>query len=75
MTPKEKALELMGIFGNIFLEDEEEHYVGTVSRLSKQCALIAVDEILLETDDNYDSLHASDRRIYWQDVKQEIEKL
>ena len=43
--------------------------------LAKQCALIAVDEVLLETDDNYDSLHASDRRIYWQNVKQEIEKL
>jgi hypothetical protein len=60
MTPKEKAEELIDKFsqtnGNSFF--------------AKECALIAVDEILkLELQEVYQN---SD---YWQEVKQEIEKL
>jgi hypothetical protein len=43
--------------------------------LAKKYSLIAVDEIYNEIDDNYDTLHSSDRKQYWQEVKQEIEKL
>ena len=68
MTPKEKAAELVDKFtqtnGNGFF--------------AKECALIVVDEIL-----NYDlkakteSQFIIERRIeeYWNQVKQEIEKL
>ena len=60
MTPKDKAEELV-----------YKMYAGFVHSLysykAKQCALIAVDEILdyIQEEDNW----------YWQDVKQEIEKL
>ena len=66
MTPQEKAKELV-----------DKHRDTIVSFLSdnmkdmnaKRCALIAVDEILkLELNDGYD-------KEYWQEVKQEIEKL
>lgn len=44
MTPKEKAEELIGKCYDTFVNDEDEHYTGTAWRLSKQCALIAVNE-------------------------------
>jgi len=68
MTPQEKAAELIV---NYQLQCKSLDY-----QQAKQCALIAVDEILKEfeniflifTDKN------SPRLIYWQQVKQEIEK-
>jgi hypothetical protein len=60
MTPKEKAGDLFYKFSM------ENQYYERV----KQCALIAVDEILdvLNVIDNFEM-------IYWEEVKQEIEKL
>jgi hypothetical protein len=72
MTPKEKALVLC------FTMHKIEPLTGDNNITfyeAKQCALIAVDEIYNEIDDNYDTLHSSDRKQYWQDVKSEIEKL
>jgi hypothetical protein len=61
MTPKEKAKELIDKYFYLFsvkLENTIDNYEA------KQCALIAVDEII-EFHNN----------LYWQEVKQEIEKL
>jgi len=62
MTPKEKAEELV---------NELIHYSSTNQKPSlenaKQCALIAVDEILEEC--------ILERDWYWQEVKNEINKL
>jgi hypothetical protein len=59
MTAKEKAKELVDSY---YWELENDYK-------AKQCALIAVDEILkLELNDGYD-------KEYWQQVKNEIEKL
>jgi len=77
MTPKEKSIELVDKFENIvpmidgyysYQEMIEEHF-----NKSKQCALIAVDLILDETIYyfNDDDIFIE----YWQEVKQEIEKL
>ena len=65
MTPKEKAEELYSKF-----EDNIQGIEGYEWwESAKQCALIAVDEILkLEVNDGYD-------HNYWKQVKQEIEKL
>jgi hypothetical protein len=56
MTPKDKAKELVDKYWtfsfDIFFEE------------AKECALIAVDELIKETGSKY-----------WYDVKQEIEKL
>ena len=59
MTPKEKAQDLISKY-YIFNHIGNSH--------AKKCALIAVDEIL-ERD-----IHSFDK-IYWREVKQEIEKL
>lgn len=64
MTPKEKAKELM-------LKYYELIPMNTIS-FAKQCALIAVDEIIEEA---YFSNGYYQRHKYWQEVKQEIEKL
>jgi hypothetical protein len=80
MTPKEKAEKLINSISNVFINDEDEHYVGMVTRVSKQCASIAVDEVLnvlpqheyLEDRDEY---HENRERLYWQEVKQEINNL
>ena len=61
MTPKEKAVELVDQYNFIYIQNYTSiHEV-------KQCALIAVDEILEEC--------RLERDYFWQEVKQEIEKL
>ena len=64
MNAKEKAIQLVFKFDKIiFLTDKVE---------PKQCALIAVDEIIdNEKIDNLEDNNLS----YWQEVKSEIEKL
>ena len=66
MTPKEKAKELfdkyaMYLRANLMYDEE-------AIEDAKQCALITVDEVLgyMGADRGY---------IFWQEVKQEIEKL
>jgi len=76
MTPKGKAKELVIKYLRL---QEKDSYNWFNKGLAKQCALIAVDEILnsnphsnaLTTDLGL-SLPLYD---YWQEVKQEIEKL
>lgn len=67
MTPKEKAIELYDKYWTLISYKIE----GSVGRLViKQCALIAVDEIIKagkDVDEFADS--------YWYEVKQEIESL
>lgn len=64
MTPKEKAKELVDKFVQYTPAEEEYEYP-----YAKQCALIAVDTILNTIE------VPSDIYIYWEKVKQEIEKL
>jgi ABC-type amino acid transport substrate-binding protein len=69
MTPKEKAEELVDKFyyipnsqGIFMMQDYQ----------AKECALIAVDEIILEMNS---VMLPNPFKQYWQEVKQEIEKL
>ena len=83
MTPKEKAEELVDKF---YQTTPNEYFVnepiGIKGRYksweqAKQCALIAVDEILkLENNNGYyfDGTNVTSIS-FWQEVKQEIEKL
>lgn len=81
MTPKEKAIELVNKFKEI-----NEDYIDKYQ--SKPCALIAVDEIIIEIynishqyTSIYDITSSSylyndcKELIFWKEVKQEIEKL
>ena len=76
MTPKQKAEELVDKY-RIFLQNTDTEVGEEIlcTLVAKSCALIAVDEIL--EDDVYDmSEELFENRInYWQEVKQEIEKL
>ena len=65
MTPQEKAGELVERFASMENNANSFEY-------DKQCALIAVDEIIEnEKIDNLEDNNLS----YWQEVKTEIEKL
>jgi len=70
MTPKEKAEQLYFKYNNLWINGN--------SIIAKVCASIAVDEIDLliqrstPKDDPYCNLFALE---YWQEVKNEIEKL
>lgn len=80
MTPKEKAQELVYKIGNIQLciDLEPRNIEGKIKYfdedLVKQCALIAVDEIINSVVIT-DLTIAENQFIYWEEVKQEIEKL
>ena len=69
MTPKEKAEELV----LKYLKLQEPNYNWFHKGLAKQCALIAVDELIIEENSsNKNSFYPSR---YWKQVKNEIEKL
>ena len=87
MTPKEKAEELFGKYATYVVMWAGD--VNTTHQNCKQCALIAVDEMLNALDsfgytgcmyDDFETGHIlytddKDPSDYWQEVKQEIEKL
>lgn len=69
MTPeREKAEELLKKFD---LPSEKPFFMMSKNH-SKQCALIAVDEIIASCEYNYVESHNT---AWWLRVKQEIEKL
>ena len=79
MTPKEKAIELVDKF---YQTTPNESWINEPLGIakeykawnqSKECALIAVDEILLHEKENHSILDKSTE--YWKEVKQEIELL
>ena len=75
MTPKDKAMELVYKYENLVTSWDCYYYTCILveNRLPdmKECALIAVDEILKIIEDN--CLEYDDN--YWQEVRQEIENL
>lgn len=75
MTSKEKAKELVGKYDTELYQT----YVSDKLRLmfAKQCALICVDEITSEIRNNETMTYQEERekKVYWNEVKQEIEKL
>lgn len=76
MTPKEKAKELVSKYQSCEINFLE--YAWVCTKGAKQCALIAVDEILTLKAESFDKLpnpHHYFSINYWKGVKQEIEKL
>jgi len=71
MTPKEKAEELLDRMLGIAYQHD---CTGNEYLVAKDCALIAVDEII-EAIDWHDFETPNKELQYWQEVKQEIEKL
>ena len=75
MTPKEKALELYKKFLEYTDVDREDSKVEIYN--TKQCALIAVDEILWEIIKYADNSkeYVVENSQYWEQVKLEINKI
>jgi hypothetical protein len=81
MTPQEKAISLVDSYRLILIKsdtDAGEEILCTL--LAKECALVAVDEVLnvlpqseyLEDRDEY---YENRERLFWKQVEQEIQKL
>ena len=70
MTPKEKAKELVDKYNQF---DFNTIVNSTQKEYAKQCAFIAVDEILYIMKEEY--LSGALKIEYWEQVKQEIEIL
>jgi hypothetical protein len=91
MTPKDKAEEIILNYESIIVLNswcDENTTEKEINRLIKLCALIAVDEILEATikyvairekveysKTGFDNVVHSQYDKFWQEVKQEIEKL
>ena len=78
MTPKEKAKKLVGQFpmNGLVLKygDAPKQYIEH----NKQCALIAVDEVILEqckSSEKKDARYQDERLMYWYEVREEIKKI
>lgn len=84
MTSKEKAFKLCQKFGAVTMfSDDNEGYTLSLEN-AKKCALICVDEILktepntlVKTTEKKDGVEVQFKWLieYWDEVKQEIEKL
>jgi hypothetical protein len=71
-TIKDKAKELVDKFTNVkSLQD----FGGMYNPIAKECAKIAFQEIIKEIDENYDTLHSADRKVFYNDVLKEIDNL
>ena len=70
MTPRMKAVELFKKIRSEFSWVEKDHSI-CLYRDTKQCALIAVDELIYETKFEFPNI----RQRYWIEVKQEINLL
>lgn len=74
MTPKNKAKKLFNKYESTIVLNswcDENTTENEINSLIKQCALLAVDELIYETQFEVPNI----RQRYWIDVKQEIEKL
>lgn len=70
MTPKEKAEELCYLYQGDFVK-------GTLNMswtMAKKCALITIDKILFEHH-HYGKIGSCERFMYWNEIKEEINKL
>ena len=78
MIPKEKAQELIDKYGYMCLYGTNafDNIRGYEAKpFIKKCALIAVDEILKTNPYKWDGEDLNSTIDYWQEVKQEIEKI
>ena len=70
MKPQEKAKELVDKYIELTLYHDKKYGISVDLENSKQCALIAVDEVI-----NSMTVATSVHLPYWQQVKDEINKL
>ena len=79
LTPQEKAQELIQFyrFGDNIVYNwttDKKELIGANNRYYKECALKVIDEII-KTIEYSSQADEMSKISYWQEVKQEIEKL
>lgn len=76
MKAKEKAKELWRKYAeaDITLKGEHGYYKGLKTQDAKQCALIAVDEIINECDKYFEAISSNIVK-FWLEVKEEINNI
>ena len=72
MTPLEKASE---IFTKMLFAKDKQNICTMNTETSKQCALVAVDELIESIDIGFEDYKSLAKNSYWNEVKQEIEKI
>jgi hypothetical protein len=72
MTPKQKANSLCMKF---LIQTTTDIPYGINKTIAKECALIAVDEIIASNPIAFDEQDNCIAKQWWQEVKTEIEKL
>jgi glutathione synthase/RimK-type ligase-like ATP-grasp enzyme len=75
MTPQEKAKELIEKYLNMN-DGLIQEFIPIPIEGARQCALIAVDQLMQHAENSYynkDIINGA--KLYWDEVKQEIEKL
>jgi hypothetical protein len=81
MLPKEKAKALVEKFKEIEIGSEGFHSWGMTDWQARQAAIIAVDEIIDSTREvkeipfDYHNPLKTTNSVFWQQVKEEIEKM
>lgn len=76
MTPKEKAFELAHKFRLLEIRTSENSYMMISMQAAKQCALIALEEIIKAIPDaSDDDSPYNHELVWWQEVEKEIEAL
>lgn len=73
MTPKEKAQELFDKFADVEDDYKFDNGCGITEYEAKQCALIAVDEVLKSQNNIYGVNNLATK--FYLEVKHELEKL
>lgn len=74
MSPKEKAEELITNMYNVEVDNISQFRMEW--EMAKQCALICVDEIIKVTPyEDFRKIYRDVDKQYWQQVKQELNKL
>jgi hypothetical protein len=75
MEPEEKAIELVNNYYNSIYDYVKKHKDGVLEQ-AKYCALIAVNNIIASNPhSNLFNTEVYSTISYWQQVKQEIEKI
>lgn len=76
MTPKEKAIQLVGSYRKEMLRGKYRINGFVIEEISEKCALIAVQEIICSNPhSNPLNTDATSTMKWWMDVQEEIEKL
>jgi hypothetical protein len=78
MTPQEKAKELVNKFYQPLGYLNMAEIAGNMWEHGKKCAIICVDEIILEqckSSELKNAVYQAERIDYWQDVLTELNKL